>query len=180
METIIIAERKGKYVADLIIFAILLTGALVSLISDSPPLLPMLFLVSLIIPLIGIVKYLWDVPSKMELSKDELVIYYGRSILEDVASGGSFTFPTIVKLKWENISNFDIESFTYHIRDNGGDRGAITTNYKYLIITGNNIDNLNPITNRRYTVVLNHFEKTPEEILAICKQFQKECSCYNN
>lgn len=179
METIIIAERKRKYVADLIIFAILLTGALVSLISDSP-LLPMLFLVSLIIPLIGIVKYLWDVPSKMELSKDELVIYYGRSILEDVDSGGSFTFPSIVKLKWEHISNFDIKSFTYHTLDNGGDRGTITTNYEYLIITGNNIDNLNPNTNRRYTVVLNHFEKTPEEILAICKQFQKECSCSNN
>lgn len=179
METIIIAERERKYVADLIIFAILLTGALVSLISDSP-LLSMLFLVLLIIPLIRIVKYLWDVPSKMELSKDELVIYYGRSILEDVDARGSFTFPSIVKLKWENISNFDIKSFTYHTPDNGGDRGAITTHYEYLIITGNNMDNLHPNTNRRYTVVLNHFEKTPEEILAICKQFQKECSCSNN
>lgn len=179
METIIIAERKRKYVADLIIFSILLTGSLVSLISDSP-LLSMIFLVSLIIPLIGIVKYLWDVPSKMELSKDELLIYYGRSILEDVDSGGSFTFPSIVKLKWENISNFDIKSFTFHTPDNGGDRGSVTTDYEYLIITVSDLENLNPNTNQRYTVVLNRFEKTPEEILTICKQFQRECSCSNN
>jgi hypothetical protein len=176
METIIMAERKRKYMADLIIFAILLTGGLISIIKYSASLPSIIFITSLIIPSVGIVKYLWDVPSKIELSKDEMVIYYGRSILEDANSGGSFAFPSIVKLKWENITDFDIKSYTYHTRDNGGDRGAVTTNYEYLIITGSNIDHLDPNTSQRYTVVLNRFEKTPEEILAICKQFQLERS----
>lgn len=180
METIIIAERKGKYRANLIIFAVLLIGALISLIKCSAPILSIILIVSLIIPSLGIVKYLWDVPSKIELSKDEMVIYYGRSILENVAAGGSFAYPSIAKLKWENIADFDIRSFTFHSPDNGGDRGAITTTYKLLIITSINIDNLDPNTQQRYTLVLNHFEKTPEEILAICKQFQKECTCSGN
>ncbi|MGF6847979.1 hypothetical protein QFZ51_003214 [Chitinophaga sp. W3I9] len=176
METIIIAERKRKYIADLIIFAILLAGGLISIIQYSASLPSIIFIVSLIIPSVGIVKYLWDVPSQIKLSEDEMVIYYGRSILEDVDARGSFAFPSIVKLKWGNIADFDVKSYTYCIPDNGGDRGAITTNYEYLIITLSNIDNLNPNSNQRYTVVLNHFEKTPEEILAICKQFQMEWS----
>jgi hypothetical protein len=166
METIIIAERKRKYIADLIIFAILLTGVLISLISD--PLLSIIFIILLIIPSVGIVKSLWNVPSKIELSKDAMVISYGRSILENAESGGSFAFPSILKLEWKNIADVDIKSYTYETFG-GGDAGTITTNYEYLIITCSNIDNLSPNTNQRYTVVLNRFEKTPEEILAICK-----------
>lgn len=188
-------EPRKRYYATLIIFAILLTGALVSLISDSP-LLTIIFIVSLIIPSVGIVKYLWDVPSKIALSKDEIVIYYGRSALENLDSGGSFTyygrsisedvdatgfftFPSVAKLKWESIADFDIESYT-HETFGGDDAGTITTTYHLLIITGNNIDNLKPNTNQRYTIVVNRFEKTPEEILAICKQFQRERSCSSN
>lgn len=111
METIIMAERKRKYIADLIILAILLTGALISFMKYSALLPFIIFIVLLIIPSIGIARYLWNVPSKIELSKDQMAIYYGRSILDDEYFEGSFTFPSVVKLKWENVADFDIESY---------------------------------------------------------------------
>jgi hypothetical protein len=170
MKTVIIAERKINPTTYLIFFALLLTGVVISLFLD--PLFSIIFIVFMVIPSAGMVQYLWNVPSKIELSKEQIVISYGRSILETVESGGSFVFPSITKLKWKNITDFNIKRFTFHDPDNGGDRGAVTTNYDYLFVTCNNIDKLNPNTNQRYELVLNRFEKTPEEILAICKQFQ--------
>jgi hypothetical protein len=175
MQTIILTEPKKRYIANLIIFLLLLIGALITVVKCTTPTLSIIFTVLLIIPSIGIVSYLWDVPSKIELSEDEMVIYYGRSISEKKVFEGSFTFPSTAKFKWEDIAGFDRKSYTYQTWG-GGDSGTTTTTYDYLIVTGSSPDNLNP---SGCTILLNRFENTPEEILAICKQFQKErtCSC---
>jgi hypothetical protein len=178
METIILTERKKNCKADLIIFAILLTGALISLkYSAVQP--SIIFTVLLIIPSVGIVGYLWNVPSKIELSKDEIAIYYGRNMSDNRNAEGSFRFPSVAKLTWENITDFEITSRTYETFG-GDDAGTITTYYSYLIITDISIDYLNPSTNQRYTIRVNRFEKKPEEILAICRQFQKEHTSSGN
>ncbi|MDN5288885.1 MAG: hypothetical protein JWR38_5159 [Mucilaginibacter sp.] len=171
-------ERKKNCKADLIIFAILLTGALISLkYSAVEP--SIIFIVLLIIPSVGIVGYLWNVPSKIELSKDEMTIYYGRNMSDDRNTEGSFNFPSVSKLKWENITDLEINSRTYETYG-GDDAGTITTYYSYLIITDISIDYLNTNPNQRCRIRVNRFEKKPEEILAICKQFQNERTSSSN
>lgn len=176
MQTIILTEPKKKYIANLIIFLLLLIGALISIVKCAAPTLPIIFIVLLILPSVGIIGHLWDVPSKIELSKDQIVIYYGRSISDKKVFEGSFAFPSTAKFKWKNIAGVDMKSYTYQTWG-GGDSGTATTTYAYLIITANGPDNLVP---NGCTILLNRFEKTPEEILAICKQFQKERTCSGN
>jgi hypothetical protein len=169
--TINIMERKSNCTIELVAFPILLAGALISYKYSDSPLLVIIFLVSLIVPSFGIFEYLWDIPAKIELSKDQMIIYYGRRTMDNQHIEGRFIFPLVERIKWENITGFNLKS---HVHTTYSGEGNTEFTYHYLVITDRSIINLNKNPNERCKIRLNHFEKKPEEILAICKQFQSE------
>jgi hypothetical protein len=172
--TINLTERKCKCTVELIFFALLLTGGLISIKYSDSTLLPLVLLVSLIIPSVGIVSFFWDIPAKIELSKEQMVIYYGRSIMNNEFLEGRSIFPTVERIRWKNTLSFNLKSSKY--TTNGGVEGSSEHSYRYLVITDRSIINLKKNPNERCRIRLNRFEKTLEEILAICKQFQLERS----
>ncbi|KAA2244828.1 hypothetical protein F0L74_02355 [Chitinophaga agrisoli] len=174
METLVIKERKKKYKTDLIVMTIIFGPLLFWFIKYSvePGFAIFLTIVLLIIPLFIFAGYIWDVKSKIELSKDGVVLSYGRSIFDIVHFEGKFAIPPDTRLTWGNIAEFDVASISQQ-SSGGSDGAATTTTNHYLFISFSNQDDF-PVSQRLASMRLRRFEKTPGEILALCKQYQTE------
>ncbi len=174
METIVIKERKRRYTTDLIVITTIFVPLLFWLIRYSVDLGAAIFFitVSLIIPSFIFAGYIWDVKSKIELSKEGVVFSYGRSIFDIVHFEGNFTIPPDTRLTWNNIAEFDIACVSQ--RSSGGSDGeTITTINHYLFVILHKRDDLGR-SQRLASIRLRRFEKAPDEILALCKKYQNE------
>jgi len=166
---IVITEHRCDCTIKLISFALLLIGALISYKYSDFTFLLMVLLFSLMVLSLLIVQSLLHIPAKIELSKDQMVICYGRHFMDNQHIEARF--PLVERIKWENITALNLTSYV-HTTTNG--ESDIEFTYRYLVITDRSIINLSRNPNERCKIRLNDFEKKPEEILDICKQFQIE------
>ncbi|MBZ4192649.1 hypothetical protein [Niabella beijingensis] len=178
MDPLIITERKRKYKPDLIVSGVIIAPVLYWLIANPVPIGFAIFaiILLLIIPGFILAGYIWDVAAKITLSKDGVIFSYGRSIYDIVNFEAGFKIEPDSKFIWKNISNFDIMSLSS--QSSGGSDGVLVTSTNhYLIMFYRNEDDL-PAYWRQGLIRLRRFEKTPAEILELCKEFQKRVRSY--
>ena len=176
MEPIIITEREKNILSDVILTVIIffvpicfLIWALIDL--NGSGFVIFFICVLLIIPGFIVAGYIWDVKAKIILSKEGVVISYGRSIYDIVNFEARFRIPPDSIIPWEQLAGFKIESVSHVSSDGSDGTSSVKTNH-YLFI--HLVDRDKSTGDYSCVIRLRRFDKTPRETLALCEQFQRE------